>query len=363
MTDYWSRPNDDSREPVFEITLSGPDSRTERLVSEGGAGGSRRPPQGSHRGAWLAAIAGVAVAVVAAVALSAGDGDDEEQAEPATAPLETLTPVTTAAPQTTPPPSTIEMPALSLPDYPVVPGTSGTDLGAYDLEAAAAANLPGDVPRRTMFRIIGSAPDGTGPVSANARVQQTLRATAANVPDTGRDRLTVEWGELVSQMVVDRADQAIYGLFSNGDGTWRSLEPESMTGGTGTDRLDILFDAFVTGPITPATLQQSAVTATDGLVRIMGGVQARRFEVEVPIAALQPYGALIFANISSITVANAAAPDTITFEVYVTEQPALALVTAEFEVARESFVMSQVFDRRPANVRIELPEIGALAGP
>jgi hypothetical protein len=365
VTDYWSRP-DDSNEPVFEITLTGSDGPAGQRDFGGERGDPRRQPRSSHKVAWLTAIIGIAlVAAVAVVALAiAGDDSaDTERADPTAAPLDTLTPVATAAPRTTVTPSTIAMPALSLPEYPIVPGTSGADLSVYDLEAAAAANVPGDVPRRTMFRIVGSAPDGTGPVSANARIQETLRATAANVPDSGRDRLTLEWGDLVSEMVVDRADEAVYGLFSTGDGTWRSIESDSLTGGSGTDRLDVLFDSFVAGPITPTTLRHSTVTAADELVRIVGGVQARRFDVEVPVDQLQPYGALAFANISTGTVANASAPDTITFEVYVTSRPALALVTAEFEVAGESFVMSQVFDRRPANVRIELPRIDPLAGP
>ena len=359
MTDYWSR-RGESEEPVFEITLTGTGGVPDQFTSHGG---TDRPPDVSHRGAWLGAIAALALAVVAVIGVAADDGGPQEQAEPTTAPLETVTPVPTAAPRTTAPPSTIVMPSLSLPEYPVVPGTTGTDLATYDLDAAVAANVPGDVPRRTMFRIVGSAPDGTGPVSANARIQETLRATAANEPGTRRDRLTLEWGALESQMIVDRADEAVYGLFSKGDGTWRSIDPASLTGGSGTDRLDTLFDAFVAGPITPATLERSTVTASDGLLRIMGGVSARRFEIEVPLDALQPYGALVFANISTGTVANASAPEAITFQVYVTDQPALALVTAEFDVAGESFVMSQVFDRRPANVRIEVPEIDPFAGP
>jgi hypothetical protein len=362
VTDYWSRPND-SNEPVFEITLTGGDGRADRVSFGGDQGDPGRQPHGSHKVAWLAATVGIALVAVAALAMDADDGADSERAEPTAAPLDTVTPVATAAPRTTAAPATIAMPALSLPEYPIVPGTTGADLSVYDLEAAAAANVPGDVPRRTMFRIVGSAPDGSGPVSANARIQETLRAVAANEPDSGRDRLTLEWGNLVSEMVVDRADEAVYGLFSTGDGTWRSIESDSLTGGSGTDRLDILFDSFVAGPITPATLQHSTVTAADELVRIVGGVRARRFDVEVPIEQLRPYGALAFANVSTGTVANASAPDTITFQVYVTNRSALALVTAEFEVAGESFVMSQVFDRRPANVRIELPQIDPLAGP
>ena len=48
-------------------------------------------------------------------------------------------------------------------------------------------------------------------------------------------------------------------------------------------------------------------------------------------------------------------PDSITFQVYVTAEAHLALVTSNFTVGPQTFVLSQFFDRRPANVRIELP--------
>ena len=50
-----------------------------------------------------------------------------------------------------------------------------------------------------------------------------------------------------------------------------------------------------------------------------------------------------------------AVPDSITFQVYVTDQAHLALVTANFMVGQQYFVLSQFFDQRPANVRIEFP--------
>ena len=40
---------------------------------------------------------------------------------------------------------------------------------------------------------------------------------------------------------------------------------------------------------------------------------------------------------------------------YVTDQPGLALVTARFKVDGIVYVLEQFFDRRPANVIIELP--------
>jgi hypothetical protein len=58
------------------------------------------------------------------------------------------------------------------------------------------------------------------------------------------------------------------------------------------------------------------------------------------------------------SVADADGGDTISFQVYVTRQPALALVTSIFEVNGEPRAFTQMFDRRPANVRIELPGPG-----
>jgi len=87
----------------------------------------------------------------------------------------------------------------------------------------------------------------------------------------------------------------------------------------------------------------------------MGGGYARRFDVEVPIEHLRPYGALVFANVSDFTVDSDAVPESITFQVYVNGEARLALVTSNFTVGTQTFVLSQFFDRRPANVRIELP--------
>jgi hypothetical protein len=125
--------------------------------------------------------------------------------------------------------------------------------------------------------------------------------------------------------------------------------------GTGTESLDEFFNAFVTGPITPTALEHATVTPSEGLMRIMGGGYARRFDVEVPIEYLRPYGALLLANLSDGAVDSDAAPDAITFQVYVTAEQHLALVTSNFTVGPQTFVLSQFFDRRPANVRIELP--------
>ena len=125
--------------------------------------------------------------------------------------------------------------------------------------------------------------------------------------------------------------------------------------GSGTESLNELFDAFVVGPITPAALEHATITPSPGLMRIMGGGYARRFDVDVPIAYLRPYGALLFADVTEATVESESVPDSITFQVYVTAEQHLALVTSNFTVGPQSFVLSQFFDQRPANVRIELP--------
>ena len=75
----------------------------------------------------------------------------------------------------------------------------------------------------------------------------------------------------------------------------------------------------------------------------------------VPIDALRPYGILLLASVDDGAIADGLAPASITFDVYVTDQPALALVTARFEADGAAYLLQQFFDRRPANVLLELP--------
>jgi hypothetical protein len=152
----------------------------------------------------------------------------------------------------------------------------------------------------------------------------------------------------------------VYVLTPEDNGIWNTIEPENVLDGSGAESLGSLFDAFVTGPITTSVLDHATVTPSPGLMRIMGGGFARRFDVEVPIDYLKPYGALLFANVSTGTVDADATPDAITFQVYVTEEAHLALVTASFTVGPQYFALSQFFDRRPANVRIQLPMGGSV---
>ena len=75
----------------------------------------------------------------------------------------------------------------------------------------------------------------------------------------------------------------------------------------------------------------------------------------VPIDALRPYGILLLTSVDDGAIADGLAPASITFDVYVTSQPALALVTARFEADGAAYLLQQFFDRRPANVLLELP--------
>jgi hypothetical protein len=183
-----------------------------------------------------------------------------------------------------------------------------------------------------------------------------LRATAAIEPGSARDALTIVYGGDTSRFVVDRATQIVYLQRQQDNGDWRKLEPEVLMAGSGTESLNELFDAFVVGPITTPALEHATVTPSAGLMRIMGGGYARRFDVEVPIEYLRPYGALLFADVTEAAVESESVPHSITFQVYVTASQHLALVTSNFTVGPQTFVLSQFFDRRPANVRIELPE-------
>jgi hypothetical protein len=240
-----------------------------------------------------------------------------------------------------------------IPGFPVVPGSADEDLSAYDLDAAVANNMPGAEPQRSMFNVVGS--DLTGSATSGGTATPPLRATAASEPGSARDAMTVERGGYTSSLVVDRLGQVVYVLRPEDNGNWATLEQGIVLAGTGTVSLNDLFNAFVTGPITPAAMQHATITPSEGLMRIMGGGYARRFDVEVPIEYLRPYGALVFANVTDFTVDSDAVPDSITFQVYVNGEARLAFVTSNFTVGPRTFVLSQFFDRRPANVRIELP--------
>jgi hypothetical protein len=371
VTDYWSRPGG-SGQPDFEIEVFGAVGSS--FLAGPPAGDGDQP---SRRGwgaiAGLVALGAIALVIGAGVVIEMTSDDGEDTAEPAS----TTILFEPAAPVATSPPETVELGELGdfdmpetryppmvssptplqqqIPGFPVVPGSAGEDLSAYDLEAAVANNMPGAEPQRSMFNIVGS--DSAETATTEASEPQPIRATAAIEPGAARDALTMQYGGDTSRIVVDRAAQTVYIQRAEDDGAWRSVEPREFIAGTGTESLNELFDAFVTGPITTDALAHGTITPSDGLMRIMGGGYARRFDVEVPIEYLRPYGALLFANITDSAVDGSSAPDSITFQIYVAADAHLALVTSNFTVGPQTFVLSQFFDRRPANVRIELPTV------
>ena len=217
-----------------------------------------------------------------------------------------------------------------IPGFPIVPGSADEDLSAYDLAAAVANNMPGTEPQRSMFNVVES--EATGDATTGGVASPPIRATAAFEPAAARDALTVEVGGDTSRLVVDRAGKLVYTLAAEDNATWQTMQPAAVLAGTGAGSLDKLFDAFVTGPITPAALEHATITPSEGLMRIMGGGYARRFDVEIPIEYLRPYGALLFANITIGTVDTDAVPNSITFQVYVNGEARLALVTSNFTV-------------------------------
>lgn len=368
MTDYWARPGS-SGQPDFEIPLSGADGSFPSPAPRHDGGDL---PSGRRWGAivGLTVLGAIGLVVAASVVIQITTDDGDDTADPASTTLD----LDTAAPVPTAPPQTLDVGALGdfdmpetryppmvsaptplqqqIPGFPVVPGSANEDLSGYDLDAAVANNVLGADPQRSMFNIVGS--DLTGSVTTGGTVAPPLRATAASEPGSARDALTVEYGGDKSRFVVDRAGQVVYILRAQDNG-WRTLEPRVLMEGSGTESLDELFDAFVIGPITPAALEHATITPSPGLMRIMGGGYARRFDVDVPIEYLRPYGALLFADVTEATVNSESVPHSITFQVYVTSQQHLALVTSNFTVGPQSFVLSQFFDQRPANVRIELP--------
>ena len=369
MTDYWSR-SGGSGQPDFEIELVGPDGSLERAAP------IRDPDQPPAR-RWgaivgLAVLGAIALVVVASVVIQITTDDGTDSADPAstTAQLDLAAPVPTERPATDDAgalsdfdtPETRYPPMVSaptptqqqIPGFPVVPGSADEDLSAYDLEAAVANNMPGAEPQRSMFNVVDSDSNGASSTTSNSGAD-TLRATAMFQPGPARDALTIQIGGDTARLVVDRAEQVVYRLSPEDGASWQTVDTQQVVLDTGTESLDALFDAFVTGPITQVALEHGAVTPWNELVRIMGGGSARRFDVEVPVQYLQPYGALLFANVTDKTVRSDVAPETITFQVYVTGHARLALVTANFDVGETTYVLSQFFDRKPANVKIDLP--------
>lgn len=366
MTDPGARPT--GNHPVVEIELTGDEPPPTRPLVPGG-GVPEAPRPSSRRRLGLVAVGALlAGGTIVTVATFAG-GDESSEAPtttfdasrittPATLPDLTLPPVTDpgnpsqpdgdgpSGPAPTEPP--FEPTSLTVPSFDDVPKVTPDELDAYDLLGAVAANSVGGTPMRTELRLDG--------VELSGSFRTAFDVTASNDPAAGIDSIVIQGnvGER-AEVMLDRTTQSVFRTDVGMNGRWEQLPSDAFVTGTGTDRIDALFDAFATGPISAATVAAAAVEPDDGLVGLNGGAIARRYRLVVPIGALRPYGILLLTSVDDGAIADGLAPASITFDVYVTDQPALALVTARFEADGSVYLLQQFFDRRPANVLLELP--------
>jgi hypothetical protein len=367
VTDPWARPT--GNPPAVEIELTGDEPAPSRAAARrDGVEAPVRPP--SRRRRVGLALGGAVLAIgVAAAVTTVGDGDESSGpptttfdasrvTTPPTLPELTLPPATDpdepslpdddgalgpvpAAPQFDPT-------SLTVPSFDDVPGVAPGELAGYDLLGAIAANSIGGTPMRTKLRLDG--------IEGSGSYRTAFDVTASNDPAAGIDSIVIQGnvGER-AEVMFDRTGQSVFRTDFGMDGRWEQLPIDAFVVGTGTDVVDTLFDAFATGPISAAAVAAATVEPADGLVRLNGGAIARQYRVTVPNDALQPYGILLLAGIDDGAVDDGRAPVSITFDVYVTDQPALALVAARFESDGTVYLLQQFFDRRPANVLLELP--------
>ncbi len=243
--------------------------------------------------------------------------------------------------------------SVTVPEFPVVADLDpGTTPGSFELLPAAAANAIGEEPMRSTATLDGVQLDG--------RYRSAVTLVTVVDPVTARYTLTVDGVGSRGEFVVDVATGTVYRTDSRLEGRWEQFDAARFTEGTGTDDLGELFDAFVTGPLTPRTITASAIETTDELVELDRGVVARPYTIITPITELVPYGVLLLADVFDESVADGRAPDTITFTVYVTEGSELALVTARFETQDTAFVLEQTFGPPASDVSIIIPSLDAL---
>jgi hypothetical protein len=316
-------------------------------------------------------VVGAALAVAVGAGAAVLSGDDTESATTATTLFDTsqiTTPPTLPSLVTVPPvtepaearkaqtdPSgaaldeeLLDPASVTVPVFPVVAELDpGTTPGGYELLPAAAANVVDERPLRSTVTLDGVQLDG--------RYRSTVTLVTVVDPVAARYTLTVDGVGSRGEFVVDVATGTVYRTDSRLEGRWEQFDAARFTEGTGTDDLGELFDAFVTGPITPATLAVSTIETGVELVQLDRGVVARPYTVTTPITELVPYGVLLLADIFDESVADGRAPDTITFTVYVTEVSELALVTARFETQDTAFALEQTFGSPDGPVAIELP--------
>lgn len=367
MTDSWARPAD-GREFV-EIELVETRSPGGRARSGAPAGGDG-PPQRAGRAGW---VVGAALAVAVGAGAAVLSGDDTESATTATTlfdtsqittpptlpslvtvPTATIADVATAtatdtdASGATPDEELLDPASVTVPTFPVLADLDPErSPGNFELLPAAAANVVGERPMRSTVTLDGVQLDG--------RYRRAVSLVTIVDPAAERYTLTVDGVGSQGEFVVDVATGTVYRTDSRLDGRWEQFDAGRFTEGTGTDDLGELFDAFVTGPVTPATLAASTIETGDELVELDRGVVARPFTVTTPVTALVPYGVLLLADVFDESVADGRAPDTITFTVYVTEVSELALVTARFETQDTAFALEQTFGPPATDVSITLP--------
>jgi hypothetical protein len=366
MTKPWSREYAESDRPAFEDTIEVP--LDDDLVAPT-TSASDTPPSPAAR--WrpgrallgLSAAAVIAAAAVTIVVVGSGGHEADETTAPATTldpfllsdsittpptlgPLDT--PASTAAPTTS-----IAVQAQPAPEFESVPDVDAAELARYDLAIAVEHNTPSADAMRTIFEIARPRED---PIDIDPEIlDSTVSIVVASDPGAQLDSLTVESGDSVSRSIVDRAASRVYtSTPALPQDRWAQFSESEVIDGSGTATLGELFDALVTGPITAELMASASVTPSDGLVRLGGGAIARRYDLDVAIGAIDPPGVLLLLAPPG-QLRGADGSTTVELQVYVTSQPALALVTGTFQASGRPLSFVQMFDRRPANVRIDVP--------
>ncbi len=369
MTNPWSREYAESDRPVFDDAIEVPldDDDGDKVAPSKVAAGAP-PPTGGH---WrpgraplvVSAAVVIAAAVVAIVVVGSGGDDADEARAPATT-LDpfllsdsittppTLAPLDTPA-ATAPPTTSIAVLAQGAPAFESVPDVDPAELAQYDLAAAVERNAPSADAMRAIFEIAGPRED---PIDIDPEIlDSTVSVVVASDPGAQLDSLTVQFGDSVSRSIVDRAAAAVYtSTPALPEDRWAQFSESEVIDGSGAASLSQLFDALLTGPITAELLAAASVTPSDGLVRLDGGAIARRYDLDVALGAIEPPGVLSFLSPPG-ELRGADGSATVQFQVYVTSQPALALVTGVFQASGRPRSFVQLFDRRPANVRIDVP--------
>ena len=343
MTDYWSRPGS-SGEPDFEITLDGGDwSGSVRAVTGAPRHDGEGPPSGRNWGA-IVGLGGArrdrardrrqrrrsrSPATTLrdrrpgehddGTGTAGGRADRSARRRSGTLEVGALGDVRHAR---DPLPADGERPDADPAADPGLPDRAGLGRRGPERLRPRRGGRPTTcpAPTRSARCSTSSAPNLIGSATTGGTPLPPLRATASSEPASARDALTIEYGGERVALVVDRARAGrVHARPQRTTASGTRSNRRTLLDGTGTDSLDALFDAFVTGPITPAALEHATITPSPGLMRIMGGGYARRFDVEVPIEYLRPYGALLFAERHGRHASTPTrCPTTITFQVYVT---------------------------------------------